>query len=46
LMAIQARVSVEGRTWDEINSQLISHYKAVINENETSDTRHNESGVA
>ena len=46
LMAMQARVSVEGRTWDEINAQLISHYKAVINENESNIIDRDESGVA
>jgi phosphatidylinositol alpha 1,6-mannosyltransferase len=46
LMAMQARISVEGRTWDEINAQLISHYKAVINENESRIVDEGESGVA
>ena len=46
LMAMQARISVEGRTWDEINAQLIAHYKAVINENDLKVIDNNESGVA
>jgi len=34
-MQLMARHSVVERTWSKVNSQLIGHYQAVINEGAT-----------